>query len=81
MFPAVGFALGPQRERVEIAARFQRFHPLREMRMRRGFAGEQEMKTVQQHLPAEGLVRVEIIAQQRVVARVITRRVRCQPAR
>ena len=47
LFPPVGLALGPQRERVQIAARHERFHPLREVRMRRGLAGEQEMKTVQ----------------------------------
>ena len=56
LFPKVGFALGPQRERVPIAARHERLHPPAQMRIRRGFAGERKMKPVQQHLAAEGLV-------------------------
>jgi hypothetical protein len=36
-----------------------------------GLAGEQEMEPVQERLPAEGLMGVEIIAQQGVVACVV----------
>jgi hypothetical protein len=80
LFPTVAFAFDPPFQGVPIAARHQRLHPLREVRMRRGFAREQEMKPMQQHLPAERRVGVKIIAQQRVVARRVTRRVRRQPA-
>ena len=48
--------------------------------MRRGFAGEQEMKPVQEHLPAEGLMGVKIIAQHGVVAGGVILSVSGQPA-
>ena len=50
------------------------------MAMGRGLAGEEKMKAVQEHLAAEGLVRVKIVAQQRVVAGGVTRGVGGQPA-
>ena len=62
------------------AARGQPFDPGTEMALRRGLAGEQEMKPVPQHLPAEGLMGVEIVAQQGVVAGGVTRGVGGQPA-
>lgn len=45
-----------------------------------GFAGEEEMKVVQQHLTAEGLVGVKIVAQQGVVASGIALGVGLKPA-
>jgi hypothetical protein len=49
---------------LRVAARFHIFDPLVERGMGSRLAGEQEMKSRQQHLPAEGLMRVEIVAQQ-----------------
>lgn len=48
--------------------------------MGRGLAGEEKMEIVEQHLPAEWLMSVNIIAQQGVVARRITLGVSGQPA-
>ncbi len=45
-----------------------------------GLAGEQKVKPVQQHLPTEGLVGVEIVAQQSIIARGVTLGVGDQPA-
>ena len=80
VFPAVGFAFESQLQGVPLALGFQRLHPVIQRGMGRGLAGEQKMKPVQQHLPAEGLMRVKIIAQQGVVAGGVTRGMSGQPA-
>jgi len=80
VFPAVDFAFDAQFQGGQRAARFQSFNPGSQMGVGSGFAGEQEMEAVQEHLAAEGLVGVEIVAQQSVIAGVIAEGVGAQPA-
>ena len=71
VFPAVGFAFGAQLQGLQRAAGLQSFDPGTQMGVGSGLAGEQKMEPVQERLAAEGLMGVEIIAQQGVVACVV----------
>ena len=53
VLPAVAPAFDALLERVQLAARLQAFHPVLERSMGGGFAGEEKMKPVQEHLPTE----------------------------
>lgn len=80
IFPAVALAFDPRFEGVQVAAFFQGVHPFGQIGVGVGFAGEEKMEVMQQHLPAEGLMGVKIVAQQRVVAGGVTLGVGGQPA-